>query len=35
LDEHYRDGALGPPVLIANLVDSNGSRPPLLRFHWT
>jgi hypothetical protein len=35
LDAHYRDGALGPPVLIADLTSSLVHRPQLLRFHWT
>jgi hypothetical protein len=35
LDSHHRDGALGPPILIADLIRLHGSRPPLLRFHWT
>jgi hypothetical protein len=35
LDAHHRDGALGPPVLIADLTSSLGHRPKLLRFHWT
>jgi hypothetical protein len=35
LDSHQQDGALGPPVLIADLVKQLGSRPCLLWFHWT
>jgi hypothetical protein len=35
LDAHHRDGALGKPVLIADLIKKYGHRPRLLRFHWT
>jgi hypothetical protein len=35
LDSHHRDGALGQPISIADLIRQHGSRPPLLRFHWT
>jgi hypothetical protein len=35
LDSHHHDGALGTPILIADLVKQLGSRPRLLRFHWT